>query len=591
MVLWDLQTETEIIRIKSEYSIGTTSFSYDGSLIAGAGRDGVISVWDTLTGQLINTFRHEATVYSIEFSPTENILATGSRDTTVKLWNPITGIEIYTIQNPDRVGDIAFSPDGETLAWTGITEPDTINLWDMALQSLIAVYKNSVGFDIDTIDLSPNNKNFVTVDQLFGIVKVWDIRTGNTIDLGHVDLGDGELKHISFSPDSTMIASGGYGAVKLWDINTGKNIDNIPVEYGASVRLVSFSPDGKTLAYRVTGEKFTRLWDVTTKRQTGVIHNPSVVCWAFSPNGKILASAEERIITLWDVNTTHNIATLEGHLDRIEHLTYSPDGKTLASVSWDDTVRLWDVNTRQNTKTFEGSFLDPALFSPDGTMLAFSQSNVGVKVWNLITQKLTVIEQDDCLTFLPNSSMMILRGFDWRSSRETFSVWDAKTKSQIATLDSALFTLGYDLFSVWKKPIYSPDGKTLAVMGEDSIILFEPEVIHNQMPTLALANAKLTSAPRTELLANYPNPFNPETWIPYRLAEEAFVTLTIYDGAGQVVRTLDVGHRIAAVYENRSKAIYWDGRNEVGERVASGVYFYHLQAGNYSATRRMVILK
>ena len=95
----------------------------------------------------------------------------------------------------------------------------------------------------------------------------------------------------------------------------------------------------------------------------------------------------------------------------------------------------------------------------------------------------------------------------------------------------------------------------------------------------------------TELLPNYPNPFNPETWIPYRLAEDAFVTLTIYDGSGQVVRTLDVGHRIASTYESRSKAIYWDGRNDVGERVASGVYYYHLSAGGYAATRKMVILK
>ena len=95
----------------------------------------------------------------------------------------------------------------------------------------------------------------------------------------------------------------------------------------------------------------------------------------------------------------------------------------------------------------------------------------------------------------------------------------------------------------------------------------------------------------TELLANYPNPFNPETWIPYRLAEDAHVTLTIYGTAGQVVRTIDVGHRVAAVYESRSKAIYWDGRNHVGESVASGVYFYHLSVGDYSAIRKMVILK
>ena len=95
----------------------------------------------------------------------------------------------------------------------------------------------------------------------------------------------------------------------------------------------------------------------------------------------------------------------------------------------------------------------------------------------------------------------------------------------------------------------------------------------------------------TELLANYPNPFNLETWIPYRLAEDGFVTLTIYDGTGHAVRTIDVGYRIAAVYESRSKAIYWDGRNEVGEQMASGVYFYHLSVGSYSQTRKMLILK
>ena len=95
----------------------------------------------------------------------------------------------------------------------------------------------------------------------------------------------------------------------------------------------------------------------------------------------------------------------------------------------------------------------------------------------------------------------------------------------------------------------------------------------------------------TELLSNYPNPFNPETWIPYRLAEDAFVTLTIYDGMGQVVRSLNVGHRVAAVYESRSKAIYWDGRNNLGETVASGVYFYTLSAGEYAKTRKMLILK
>ena len=95
----------------------------------------------------------------------------------------------------------------------------------------------------------------------------------------------------------------------------------------------------------------------------------------------------------------------------------------------------------------------------------------------------------------------------------------------------------------------------------------------------------------TELLRNYPNPFNPETWIPYRLAEDADVSLTIYNVNGEMVRSIDVGHQSAAVYETRAKAIYWDGRNRFGEQVASGLYFYHLSAGDFSGTRRMVILK
>ena len=95
----------------------------------------------------------------------------------------------------------------------------------------------------------------------------------------------------------------------------------------------------------------------------------------------------------------------------------------------------------------------------------------------------------------------------------------------------------------------------------------------------------------TELLRNYPNPFNPETWIPYRLAEDADVSLTIYDTSGALVRSIDIGHQTAAVYETRAKAIYWDGRNRFGEQVASGIYFYSLSTGDFSATRKMVILK
>ena len=108
----------------------------------------------------------------------------------------------------------------------------------------------------------------------------------------------------------------------------------------------------------------------------------------------------------------------------------------------------------------------------------------------------------------------------------------------------------------------------------------------------ALAPALSTTIPKTTaLLPNYPNPFNPETWVPYQLAKAADVTLTIYAADGTLVRTLALGHRPAGVYQSKSRAAYWDGRNALGEPVASGIYFYTLTAGDFSATGKMLVRK
>ncbi|MFC1715583.1 FG-GAP-like repeat-containing protein [Candidatus Poribacteria bacterium] len=90
---------------------------------------------------------------------------------------------------------------------------------------------------------------------------------------------------------------------------------------------------------------------------------------------------------------------------------------------------------------------------------------------------------------------------------------------------------------------------------------------------------------------NYPNPFNPETWIPYRLARSSDVIITVYNSVGQLVRELDLGYRLAGVYSSQGRAAYWDGRNDSGEKAASGIYFYRIQAGEFIATKKMVVTK
>ena len=105
---------------------------------------------------------------------------------------------------------------------------------------------------------------------------------------------------------------------------------------------------------------------------------------------------------------------------------------------------------------------------------------------------------------------------------------------------------------------------------------------------LSIANQRVEE---TKLLPNYPNPFNPETWIPYQLSEGSTVTVKIYDVSGGLVRTIGVGHKPVGYYLTREKAVYWDGQNQSGEPVSSGVYFYTLITDDYTQTRRMVIVK
>ena len=96
---------------------------------------------------------------------------------------------------------------------------------------------------------------------------------------------------------------------------------------------------------------------------------------------------------------------------------------------------------------------------------------------------------------------------------------------------------------------------------------------------------------RTQLFQNYPNPFNPEMWIPYSLANASDVQITIYDARGTVVRRLDLGHQRAGAYQTHGRAAHWDGTNEIGEKVSSGIYFYQLHADNVSILRKMLIRK
>ena len=140
------------------------------------------------------------------------------------------------------------------------------------------------------------------------------------------------------------------------------------------------------------------------------------------------------------------------------------------------------------------------------------------------------------------------------------------------------------------------DAMELRVVGPDGNV--ESQTYRFEVTSEHLANAVLPvrlygvgKPAQNRLLQNYPNPFNPETWIPYQLAEDSDVSIEIYDASGRLVRSLSLGYQSAGFYNSRGRAAYWDGRNAIGERVASGVYFYQLKTPSFRQTRRLLILK
>ena len=134
--------------------------------------------------------------------------------------------------------------------------------------------------------------------------------------------------------------------------------------------------------------------------------------------------------------------------------------------------------------------------------------------------------------------------------------------------------------------VLGPDGNL-----ESQTLTFSVTPAHLANAVLSVRLEGIGQPTQNLLLQNYPNPFNPETWIPYQLSEDSAVSISIYDTTGRLVRTLSLGFQSAGFYNSRSQAAYWDGRNELGERVASGVYFYQLTTPTFQQTRRLVIVK
>ena len=412
-------------------------------------------------------------------------------------------------------------------------------------------------------------------------------------------LGKGWITEIAYSPDGTRLAVAGSIGIWLYDAQTDEALDLL-TGHTSWVSSVSFSPDGNTLASG-SDDGTVRLWDANTgsplRTLTG--HTFEVLGVSFSPDGNTLASGSWGEIRLWDATTDSPLHTLTtGHPAPIPDVSFSPDGNMLASASRDKTVRLWDANTGSLLRTLTGhtDWVESVSFSPDGNTLASGSSDGTVLLWELAPAPVASekIAADVNTDGVVNIQDMVLVASNFGKTGE--NVADVNTDGVVNIIDLTLVA-GMLGNAAGAPSVWGLDRELAPTREQVQQWLHQARQVNLtdsafQRGILVLEHLLVTLTPKqTALLPNYPNPFNPETWIPYQLAAPTDVTVSIYSADGRLVQILALGHQPVGLYESRSRAAYWDGRNALGESVASGVYFYTLTAGDFTATRKMLIMK
>ena len=596
--LWNALTGEHKQTLKTEAGISHLAFSPDSRTLAtSAGAD--LRLWDVASGMQKTVFTgHVEGIFSIIFSPDGRTLVSGGYD-ELYLWDSLTGAQKGTITG-HTIGysGFALSPDGRTVA-TGSREK--IYLWDTVTLSQKAILSEN-RWGNTRLAFSPDGRTLAS--EIGWNIRFWDVATGTHKSILKAYVGRGASgsgsRAIAFSPDGRFFASGSnQKTIQLWLADGRTHIATLS-GHASGITAIAFSPDSQTLASG-SDDDSVRLWDVNTKTHIMTLtgHTDKILSVAFSPDGRILASAGwDQTIRLWDTMSGEHIRTLVGHTGWITSVAFSRDGKTLASGgSWNDgTVRLWDVDTGiyKETLPLQTYLISGVIFSPDGTTLLTGSSDGTVLLWDFTPATDTTVRREDVnrdgvvnhhdLTFVASH-------FGQLGANHA----DVNTDGIVNIVD--LVMVAGSLGAGDSAPAAHSKMREIFTVADVQLWLTHAQQVDDTTPTFQRGIAILErllgalSPKKTALLPNYPNPFNPETWIPYQLSKPAEVTLHIYTANGTPVRTLRLGYKPAGEYKYRKAAAYWDGKNSFGEPVASGVYFYTLSAGQTTMTRRMVIRK
>jgi WD40 repeat protein len=465
--VWDVNTGESAepawyINTPWDTTPGAIAFSHDGKLLA-ANNYGAIEIYDFATHQVCQHLPgHSAGIRCVAFLPDGKTLVSGGNNWTLKFWDLTTGQERRELEQlagePDK---LVVSPDGTRLA---IAQADgTVEVREIeSRQARLYGHRDLVC----ALAFSPDGTRLAS-GSADKAIKIWDLAC--PVDLPPGARQGHKVWALAYSPDGKLLASGadpGTGPLSVLEVATGQVRATLPYAIAAA-----FSPDGKVLAGNMRNE--VALWDVATWQQQATLsggHPEFVTAVKFSPDGKTLASAsQDGTICLWEIAGRRRRANLDdAHPSGwVFSLEFSPDGASLASAGHQDCVRgeaaLWDVATGRKRATLPRGTIW-VTFSPDGKTLASGLLGGSIGLWDAATGRLKAelsghAKLARTMAFLPDG-----RTLASCNSEGSITFWDTVRGQQRATVRR----VQNEALAI----AVSPNGRTLAVGGIDGQIQF-----------------------------------------------------------------------------------------------------------------------
>ena len=590
--LWDV-SNWELLGTLRNNGTAAIDFSADGKTLASAGSEEV-TLWSVDRGEKVATLQgHTGWIRGVDFSSDGTILASGGEDGTVRVQNIKTHLESQHQRNIVRL--IYFLPSDRS------AQPDIDERMDKLIKDVQQVFAGQMehyGFGRKTFQFETDATGRVVVHHVKGKFKdeyyqnqagkVWEeigeyFDRSTNIYLAALDISTEVLDGFACGYGGPY---GAYGGTVLIPAS-GQCFEEVNVtvhELGHAFGLLhDFRNDLKPWIDLYSTEPMTTSpcaaeWlDVHRYFNSHQIYfdEPTTVeMWspgAVHPDGIRLR------FKIMDLDSLHQAQLFT----TIEYLN-APDLSILDCKSLDGTSNVVEFVTTQLTPKTDSVTL--RVIDVYGN---FTYKEFPIDITRLLQSD---INRDSVVNI--QDLVLVASNFGQRGPNRA----DVNDDGVVNITDLVLVAgaLGSDAAapSAWRRHLETtPTRADIQQWLREARQVNLPDAAF-QRGILMLEQFLVTLMPKeTALLANYPNPFNPETWIPYQLAKAADVSISIYSTDGQLVRTLALGHQPVGIYESRSHAAYWDGRNTLGEPVASGVYFYTLTANDFTATRKMLIQK